>query len=95
MDAGQVAEAEPTADVDLPKATPRTEKAEKSNDAEAGDGRPGRAVSVSVTTEAVRAGRNRNRNRRRREEEQIPEGELEVREGPARHLSRRVTASFE
>ncbi len=77
MDAGQVAEAAPTENVDLPKATPRSEKP-------AGNGA---AVAASDGGERHdnRGGgqgqRNRNRQRRHRDEEQIPEGDLEVREG--------------
>jgi len=69
MDAGEVAEAAPTEEVDLPKATPRSERPESSSD---DDGRD---------RDNNRDGGGRQRNRRRREEERIPESELEVREG--------------
>ena len=66
MEAGEVAEAKPTEEVDLPKATPRSEKPEKPSDDGGRDDR---------------GGQGRQRNRRRREEERVPESELEVREG--------------
>ena len=80
MDAGQVAEAEPTADVDLPKATPRTEKSGDGDETKAGEAAQD-GGERQRDNRGGQGGRNRNRNRRRREEEQIPEGELEVREG--------------
>ena len=74
MDSGNVPEAPAETAVDLPKATPRAEKPE------------GDAVTADHTDRSERqhdgqGQRNRNRNRRRREEEQIPEADLEVREG--------------
>jgi len=80
MDSGNVPETSVEPDVDLPRATPRTERPEQSNSS--GAGKP--AGSDRPQRDAQRDGqgnRNRNRNRRRRDEEQIPEGDLEVREG--------------
>ena len=81
MEAGKVVEAAPTDDVDLPKATPRTEKPEADGSADPRrdggqrrDNRPG-------GQDQGQGQRNRNRQRRRRDEEHIPEGDLEVREG--------------
>ena len=91
MNTGEVAESTAeAAEMELPKATPRPEKAEKAESAE-GEGKPeaGEAApdqkAETAEGEAKSEGqgqrrRNRNRNRRR-EEEQIPESELEVREG--------------
>ena len=77
MDAGKVLEAAPTDAVELPKATPRSEKPE----AETAASPDGDARRDSTDGHAGQGQRSRNRNRRRREEEQIPESELEVREG--------------
>ncbi len=78
MDSGNVPETSVEPDVDLPRATPRTERPEQSNSS--GAGKP--AGSDRPQRDAQRDGQgNRNRNRRRRDEEQIPEGDLEVREG--------------
>lgn len=80
MDAGQVVEEEPTDVVDLPKATPRTERPDDDDDRSSqrrndGDQRPREGQGGQGQR------RNRSRNRNRRDEEQIPEGDLEVREG--------------
>ncbi|MEE9178910.1 MAG: transcription termination factor Rho [Acidimicrobiia bacterium] len=87
MDAGQVVDDAPAEVVDLPKATPRTERpaADKSPAATApGDG-GGQHQRESQGQGGQRDGQGgqsqRRRNRRRRDEEQIPEGDLEVREG--------------
>jgi transcription termination factor Rho len=82
MDAGEVKEGQPTEEVELPKATPRTEKttadarsdtADDSDDGDdsSGDGRGG----------DNRGGGGRQRNRRRRDDDRVPEDQLEVREG--------------
>ena len=92
VDAGQVADPSPDEEVDLPQATPRTERVgqdgEVDSDQSSGDeprtesrqgGRP--------DYDDQRQGGNRNRNRRRRgggggrEDEYIPEEDLETREG--------------
>jgi transcription termination factor Rho len=90
-EAGQVAEAVPTEDVELPQATPRIERVAQDGegDPESDDGddsRPEqRQVGRSDYGDDQRQGGNRNRNRRRRgggrEDEFIPEEDLETREG--------------
>ncbi|HIE21990.1 MAG TPA: transcription termination factor Rho, partial [Acidimicrobiia bacterium] len=85
MNSGEVAESAVTEEIELPKATPRPEKpeddgaaaAEQAERPEAGQGKP-RHEGQGGQGQGQR--RNRNRNRRR-QEEQVPEGELEVREG--------------
>jgi len=72
MDAGEVAEPTPSEDMDLPRATPRTERPEGRFDDDQGE---------SDQRDSWGGGQGRQRNRRRREEERIPESELEVREG--------------
>jgi len=89
VDAGQVAEASPTEDVDLPQATPRVERAaqdgEPQADAAETDGsRPdGRQGGRGDGDDRQGASRNRNRRRRGagRDDEFIPEEDLETREG--------------
>ncbi|HVR77155.1 MAG TPA: transcription termination factor Rho [Acidimicrobiia bacterium] len=91
VDAGQVAEASPTEDVELPQATPRTERVaqngeEESDSSETAEARPEpRQGGRSDYGDDQRQGANRNRNRRRRgggrEDEYIPEEDLETREG--------------
>lgn len=82
MEAGEVVEASPTDDVDLPKATPRAEKPEADGSANARQDGGQRSDNRGGQGQGQGQGnRNRNRQRRRREEEQIPEGDLEVREG--------------
>ena len=87
MDAGQVVDDAPAEVVDLPKATPRTEKpaADKSPAATAPRDGGGQHQRESQGQGGQRDGQGgqgqRRRNRRRRDEEQIPEGDLEVREG--------------
>jgi transcription termination factor Rho len=90
VDAGQVAEPAPGDDLDLPQATPRTERVTQEGD---GEFEPG--IGEEPRPEARQGGRgdddqrqggNRSRNRRRRgsggrEEEFIPEEDLETREG--------------
>ncbi|MEE8407406.1 MAG: transcription termination factor Rho, partial [Acidimicrobiia bacterium] len=87
MDAGQVIDDAPAEVVDLPKATPRAERpaADKSPAATApGDG-VGQRQRESQGHGGQRDGQGgqgqRRRNRRRRDEEQIPESDLEMREG--------------
>jgi transcription termination factor Rho len=87
MDAGEVKEGKPTEEVDLPKATPRSEKSDKTDES-------GRAESRSDDEDDNNGhqrderdqrdqggGKGRQRNRRRREDERVPEDQLEVREG--------------
>jgi transcription termination factor Rho len=91
VDAGQVAEASPTEDVDLPQATPRIERVSQNGEGEPDsdegeDQRPDqRQGARSDYGDDQRQGGNRNRNRRRRsggrEDEYIPEEDLETREG--------------
>jgi transcription termination factor Rho len=91
VDAGQVAEASPTEDVDLPQATPRVERVSQNGEGEpesfeTDDARPEpRQGGRSDYGDDQRQGANRNRSRRRRgggrEEEYIPEEDLETREG--------------
>jgi len=74
MDAGQVAESSPTDIVELPQATPRTEKSEK----------PADNGSSSDDSSDRDGGQGRQRNRQRRSrgrEDFIPEEDLEIREG--------------
>jgi transcription termination factor Rho len=90
VDAGQVVEASPTEDVELPYATPRVERA--AQDAEvvidaddSDDSQPESRQGGRVEYEDQRQGGSRNRNRRRRgggrDDEFIPEEDLETREG--------------
>ncbi len=92
VDAGQVADPSPAEEVDLPQATPRTERAgqdgEVASDQESGDEpRPESRQQGGRPDYDDRQGGNRNRNRRRRgggggrEDEYIPEEDLETREG--------------
>jgi transcription termination factor Rho len=90
VDAGQVADSAPGDELDLPQATPRTERVAQDGEgelnAEAGDelrhdSRPG-----GRGDDDQRQGGNRSRNRRRRggggrDEEFFPEEDLEIREG--------------
>jgi transcription termination factor Rho len=82
MDAGEVNEDQSTEAVELPKATPRTEKAETVSE-ETTDGETDKGERENRDGENREGGGRggRQRNRRRREEERIPESELEVREG--------------
>ena len=90
VDAGQVVEASPTEDVELPYATPRVERV--AQDAEvvtepddSDDSQPESRQGGRVEYEDQRQGGSRNRNRRRRgggrDDEFIPEEDLETREG--------------
>jgi transcription termination factor Rho len=87
VDAGQVAEASPTEDVDLPQATPRVERVSPDGEtqAEPGESDGSRPESRQGRDYDDRQGGARNRNRRRRgggrDEEFIPEEDLETREG--------------
>jgi len=87
MDAGQVVDDAATDVVDLPKATPRTERpaADKSSAATAPRDGGGQHQRESQGQGGQRDGQGgqgqRRRNRRRRDEEQIPEADLEMREG--------------
>jgi transcription termination factor Rho len=76
MEAGGVSEDESAhPDVELPRATPRAERPDgDSADSDSSDGSGPRQDGGGQRRE-----RNRNRNRRR--EDEIPEGDLEVREG--------------
>jgi len=92
VDAGQVIEASPTEDVELPQATPRIERVAQNGETESDSDEPEdsqgeqRQVARSDYGDDQRQGGNRNRNRRRRgggtrEDEYIPEEDLETREG--------------
>jgi transcription termination factor Rho len=87
MDAGQVVDDAAADVVDLPKATPRTERpaADKSSAATAPRDGGGQHQRENQGQGGQRDGQGgqgqRRRNRRRRDEEQIPESDLEVREG--------------
>jgi transcription termination factor Rho len=87
MDAGQVVDDAAADVVDLPKATPRTERpaADKSSAATAPRDGGGQHQRESQGQGGQRDGQGgqgqRRRNRRRRDEEQIPESDLEMREG--------------
>ena len=78
MNAGHVVEDTPSEVVDLPRATPRTERPAADESAAGAAPRDGGG-------QRKRDGQGdqgqRRRNRRRRDEEQIPEGDLEIREG--------------
>jgi len=80
MASGKAPAAVPAEEVDLPRATPRSERPEPDDPAGQGprDGGQGRRDGHSRRDGGQRG---RSRNRRRREDEQIPESELEVREG--------------
>jgi transcription termination factor Rho len=83
MEAGEVKDGGPTEEVDLPKATPRSERSdtpdvrsEDRSDPRGDDnGDSGRDDNRSG------GGGGRQRNRRRREEDRVPEDQLEMREG--------------
>ena len=87
VDAGQVVEASPTEDVELPQATPRVERLSPDGEtqAEQGESDGSRPESRPGRDYDDRQGGARNRNRRRRgggrDEEFIPEEDLETREG--------------
>ncbi|HEY7469323.1 MAG TPA: transcription termination factor Rho [Acidimicrobiia bacterium] len=89
VDAGQVAEASPTEDVDLPQAMPRLDRgAHEQEDSEMGEPdetRPEQRQGGRGDYGEDRQGGGRSRNRRRRgggrEDEFIPEEDLETREG--------------
>ena len=83
MDSGKIPDAPDEPDVDLPKATPRAEKPERREPPGLDKGGNGTRAPRDGQRDGQggQGNRNRNRNRRRREEEQIPEGDLEVREG--------------
>jgi transcription termination factor Rho len=81
MDAGEAQEGKPT-DVDLPKATPRTDKSdtpESKMDDDSDDGDDGN--DSQNDNRSGGGGKGRQRNRRRRDDERVPEDQLEVREG--------------
>jgi transcription termination factor Rho len=92
VDAGQVADPSPAEEVDLPQATPRTERVgqdgEVDSEQSSGDEpRPESRQGGRPDYDDQRQGGNRNRNRRRRgggggrDDEYIPEEDLETREG--------------
>jgi len=83
MASGKAPAAVPDEEVDLPRATPRSERPEPAGaDDPAGQGpRDGGGGRRDGHSRRDGGQRGRSRNRRRREEEQIPESELEVREG--------------
>jgi transcription termination factor Rho len=90
VDAGQVVEASPTEDVELPYATPRVERVAQDGEVatepdDSDDSQPESRQGGRVEYEDQRQGGSRNRNRRRRgggrDDEFIPEEDLETREG--------------
>ena len=91
VDAGQVADPSPAEEVDLPQATPRTERVGQDGEVDSDQGAGDEPRSESRQGGGRpdyddRQGGNRNRNRRRRggggrEDEYIPEEDLETREG--------------
>ena len=90
VDAGQVVDSSPAEEVDLPQATPRTERVaqdgESDSDQGAGDEPRPESRQGGRPDYDDRQGGSRNRNRRRRggggrEDEYIPEEDLETREG--------------
>ncbi|TDI51461.1 MAG: transcription termination factor Rho [Acidobacteria bacterium] len=96
MNAGHVVEDTPSEVVDLPRATPRTERPAADESAAGAaprdgggqrkrDGQGGQRDGQGDGQGGQRDGQGdqgqRRRNRRRRDEEQIPEGDLEIREG--------------
>jgi transcription termination factor Rho len=81
MDSGQVQEDQPAEELDLPRATPRTDPSERPDfatdeDGEDEDGGRGEGQQGADG----RGGRQRSR-RRREDQERVPEDQLEVREG--------------
>ncbi|MFZ0012965.1 MAG: transcription termination factor Rho, partial [Acidimicrobiia bacterium] len=83
-DAGEVKESKPSEEVDLPKATPRTDKSDKPESSfdDSDDGRDNRDNNRGGGGDNQSGGGGgRQRNRRRRDEERVPEDQLEVREG--------------
>lgn len=78
MDAGEVKESKPTESVELPKATPRSDKSNDSkSESKSDDGKGGQDNQGGSNK-----GGGRQRNRRRRDgDDRVPEDELEVREG--------------
>jgi transcription termination factor Rho len=91
VDAGQVADPSPAEEVDLPQATPRTERVSQDGEGDSDQGagdepRPESRQGGRPDYDDRQGGGNRNRNRRRRggggrEDEYIPEEDLETREG--------------
>ena len=91
VDAGQVADPSPTEEVDLPQATPRTERVSQDGEGDSDQGagdepRPESRQGGRPDYDDRQGAGNRNRNRRRRggggrEDEYIPEEDLETREG--------------
>jgi transcription termination factor Rho len=90
MEGGHVIESTETEDVELPQATPRTERStEEGTDGGSDDGRAdarqnGRSDGSDDSRQGGGANRNRNRRRRGsggRDDEYIPEEDLETREG--------------
>ena len=84
MDAGEVKEGKPTEEVDLPKATPRTERSDqpdKSGTPDNTDARSDDSDDRDGRGDDNRGGGGRQRNRRRRDDDRVPEDQLEVREG--------------
>ncbi len=91
MDAGEVKEGKPTEEVDLPKATPRSEKSDKSDESDRAESRSDDDDNNNGDQRDQRdqqhdqggqsGGKGRQRNRRRRDDERVPEDQLEVREG--------------
>ena len=88
MDAGQVVEGKPTESVDLPQATPRTDKgdrpsADSDDDSDDNDEKSDGKGSGGKGGSNANDGQNRRRRNRRgnRDDDQVNDADLEVREG--------------
>jgi len=81
MDAGEVKESKPTDAVELPKATPRSDKSDKA-ESQLDDNQNDRDGDDNQGGGDNRGGGGRQRNRKRRDnDDRIPEDQLEIREG--------------
>ena len=81
MDAGEVKESKPTDAVELPKATPRSDKSDKA-ESQSDDNQNDRDGDDNQGGGDNRGGGGRQRNRKRRDnDDRIPEDQLEIREG--------------
>jgi transcription termination factor Rho len=81
MDAGEVKEGQPTEEVDLPKATPRSDKSDTPEAKSDGKGGDSKGDGGREDSQGGGGGGGRQRNRRRRDDDRVPEDQLEVREG--------------
>jgi transcription termination factor Rho len=81
MEAGDFKEGGPTEEVDLPRATPRSERSETPDVRSEDKPDPRGDDNGDGGRDDNRGGGGRQRNRRRREEDRVPEDQLEMREG--------------